>query len=124
MTINLLKDGSINIDMLARPERVDKVFITYTYELGTNHLRPRLLINDKTYYGDNIFIPLDLTTPLVNLTVSLLDGHSQAVHTYTGSFAYDKYCTVGPTKQNYNLYTYIQEIEKELIELKEKGEVI
>lgn len=124
MIIKLIHGGKIHIDMMERPERVDRVHIRYEYELGTNHLYPQLVINGHTHLGDNIFISLDEVTSRVDLIVRLLDINKRAVRTYVGNFTYDKYCTIGPKKNKYDLYEYVCALEEQIEKLKNEGEVI
>lgn len=103
------------------PEDVHSVEIEYQYELGTNHLKPKLTINNKIYTTNPIH--LDLSIDNVVIKVELLDAYGNVVHTYHGNYKYKKTCTIG-TEQHMDVYNELYRLYKEYKKLKDQGEVI
>lgn len=118
-----LRNESITIKQNNIPEYINKVFISYDYELGTNHYTPVLYIEDKVFKGNNIDIELDLNVDRVNMKVELLDTHNTIMKVYTGVYTYFKTCTIGD-RQHIDLYEEIDRLNEELKKLKEKGDVV
>ena len=118
-----LRNSEIIIKQNNIPEYVNKVFISYDYELGSNHYTPILYIEDKTFVGNNIDIELDLNVDRVNMTVDLIDSHNTVMKRYTGVYTYFKTCTIGD-RQHIDLYEEIDRLNEEIRKLKEKGDVV
>lgn len=130
MIVNL-KQEQIIIEPMVVPEPVQKVFIEYVFEQNTDHLVPYMYFNDVVYIGNHIFIDTSDSPHLSKIRVELLDNHKNVVRTYTGEFAYNKYCIIGRKPITPNLDTYINHLKQTIISLKQKitelenrGEVI
>lgn len=118
-----LRDGKIIIGDNRIPSETSGTYITYEYELGTNHYDTVLTIEGRLYYGKNPKVQLDFNKPYINLKVELYDTNHKLMRVYTGSYHYLKLCLLG----NMNLidiYNELKLLYNENRELKEKGEVI
>lgn len=119
-----LRNKKIIIEQNNVPENVNNVHIQYDFELGTNHLYPRLIVNNTDIFeGDHIDVNLDYAGPSINLVVELYDAHNILMRRYVCVRKYHKTCTLGDTK-HIDIYKELERVYKELKELKEKGEVI
>lgn len=119
-----LHDGVIDITHNNTTEPANRVFVSYDYEIGTNHLVPLLIVNaSDSYFGDNVKINLDLPNPEVSLTVYLVDKQDNIIRKYTSTYTCYKMCLLG-TKDYINIFNEIERLQKENAILKEKGEVI
>lgn len=118
-----LSDRRITIENNEVPEALAHTSISYKYELGTNHLVPKLYINNVLKLEkDKGFIDL---TPYdeLNLKVKLCDSNNQELHTYTGVFSLYKLGTVGP-EAHIDIYKKAEELEQQVKDLLEKGDII
>lgn len=119
-----LRKKEITLEPSTTPEPINAVQVSYIFELGTNHLVPRLTINDAyVYEGYHLTIPMDYNTNMLQLQVELLDPNKRVVHKYIGFCEFYKMCATG-TKEYIDVYKRLAQVEKELKELKEQGEVI
>jgi hypothetical protein len=118
-----LRNNKVIIENSQEPENANKVYISYDYELGTNHLTPKLTINENTYFGNNIYIPIDINTNCIDIKVELLDTRKRVIHRYTNTLQYYKMCAIGDV-DTLDIYTRYEKLKKEFEKLKEKGDVI
>lgn len=118
-----LKDNKINIKKNNIVEYVNRVLLSYEYELGTNHYTPVLYIADKVYKGNNIFVELDLNLDRVNMKVELLDYNNVVMRVYESTYTYFKTCTIGD-RQHIDLYEEIERLNNIIKRLEEKGDVV
>lgn len=118
-----LKDNKINIKKNNIVEYVNRVLLSYEYELGTNHYTPVLYIADKVYKGNNIFVELDLNLDRVNMKVELLDCNNVVMRVYESTYTYFKTCTIGD-RQHIDLYEEIERLNNIIKNLEEKGDVV
>ncbi len=118
-----LRNNNIIIEDNSIPVDVRKAKIIYDYELGTNHYKTILKINDKVYEGPNPIADLDLKSDTLLLKVELLDTHNRLMRTYTGTYKYIKLCLIGNTKL-IDTYEQLKVLQEENTKLKEQGEVI
>ena len=118
-----LKDNKINIKKNNIVEYVNRVLLSYEYELGTNHYTPVLYIADKVYRGNNIFVELDLNLDRVNMKVELLDCNDVVMRVYESTYTYFKTCTIGD-RQHIDLYEEIERLNNIIKRLEEKGDVV
>lgn len=118
-----LKDNKINIKKNNIVEYVNRVLLSYEYELGTNHYTPVLYIADKVYKGNNIFVELDLNLDRVNMKVELLDCNDVVMRVYESTYTYFKTCTIGD-RQHIDLYEEIERLNNIIKKLEEKGDVV
>lgn len=121
MIIKLNSDGTIDIMPQTVPESLDSVFIAYIFPKGLNHLRPVLTWGGVQYEGQNKYISKAPTN--FDMKVSL----------YNGNELYKEYkSTTKPTLYiGYNIELiqpdickYISKLEKEVKDLKERGDII
>jgi hypothetical protein len=118
-----LRDGKILISNNTIPSETSGTYITFEYELGTNHYDTVLSVNGHMYYGKNPKIELDFEDPLLTFKVDLYDVNKRLMRTYEGTYNYLKLCLIG----NNNLIDIHKQLEllyNENEKLKEKGEVI
>ena len=119
-----LHDGVITITHNNITEEAKRVYVTYEYEFGTNHLTPLLIVNRTMQYnGDGVEVNLDLLDPTVTLDVYLCDKYNTIVKHYNSSYICYKMCTLG-TKEYIDIYAELERLRQENTKLKEKGEVI
>ena len=118
-----LRKNKITLEPSTTPEPINAVKVSYIFELGTNHLVPRLTVNNNIYEGYHLIIPMDYSTDTLQLQVELLDPNKTVMRKYTGSCEFYKMCATG-TKEYIDVYKRLAQVEKELKELKEQGEVI
>lgn len=118
-----LRNKKIHLKENTVPSSVDAVTIRYDFELGTNHYKPVLTINSTVYNDIFPTVPLDLNTDKLNIRVDLYDTHGRIMRSYSNTFNYKRLCLIG-TDTLVDIYKKLQEVYKENIELKEKGEVI
>ena len=119
-----LRKNKITLEPSTTPEPINAVQVSYIFELGTNHLIPKLTVNGiDTYEGYHLTVPMDYFTNILQLKVELLDPNRTIVRTYKGSCEFYKMCATG-TKEYIDVYKRLAQVEKELKELKEQGEVI
>ena len=119
-----LRNKTIIIEQNNVPENVNNVHIHYDFELGTNHLYPRLIVNNTDIFeGDHIDVDLDYTGHSIDLVVELYDTNNIVMRKYVCVSNYYKTCTLGDIK-HIDIYKELERVYKELKELKEKGEVI
>lgn len=118
-----LRNNDIIIKKNNIVEYVNKVLLSYDYELGTNHFTPVLYIDDKIFKGNNIYVELDLNKDRVNMKVELLDCNDIVMRVYEHTYTYFKTCTIGD-RQHIDLYEEIERLYEEIRILKEKGDVI
>lgn len=119
-----LSEGQILIERCAVPFAPSSVLIDYAFEKGTAHLIPRLTVNKVQYKGDHPLISLLPLKDTCKLVVELLDTYDRVVKTYTSTFNVNNFITLGELPINRNMIQYIVELEKRIIELEEKGEVL
>lgn len=139
-----LKKKKINIIPMPVPEQSTHFYIQYMFESGTDHLVPRLSINNLEFIGDRKYINLTDTieTKDVKMTVELLDNNAEVLHRYTLTVPHVHYSTFGilPVRPDFAAHIrYLEnrmeqmvikhEAEKALLraritELEEMGEVI
>lgn len=122
MILNL-RNGVITITHNNITEEAKRVYVTYNYEFGTNHLTPLLVVNGAQYRGDGVEVNLDLPKPEVTLDVYLYDKYNNIIKRYRSSYICYKMCTLG-TKEFVDIYAELERLRKENAVLKEKGEVI
>ena len=118
-----LKDNKINVKKNNIVEYVNRVLLSYEYELGTNHYTPVLYIADKVYKGNNIYVELDLNLDIVNMKVELLDCNDVVMRVYESTYTYFKTCTIGD-RQHIDLYEEIERLNNIIKKLEEKGDVV
>lgn len=119
-----LRNNTILIEQNNVPENVNSMYIQYDFELGTNHLYPRLIVNDvHVFEGNHIKVSLDYPVDTLKLIVELYDTHNTIIRRYTQTFNYYKMCTLGDA-QHIDIYKELERVYKEIKEIKEKGEVI
>lgn len=118
-----LRNKQIIIEEGGIPAFTAGVSIRYDYELGTNHYKTLLYINDQLYKGMYPLVPLDLDTDTVKIKVELLDTHDSVIRVYEGTFKYLKLCLIGE-QSIVDIYEELQRLYRENKELKEKGDVI
>lgn len=118
-----LRNKTITIEEGGIPAFTAGVSIRYDYELGTNHYKTLLYINDQLYEGMYPLVPLDLDTDTVKIKVELIDTHDSVIRKYEGTFKYLKLCLIGE-QSIVDIYEELQRLYKENKELKEKGDVI
>lgn len=118
-----LRNKQITIEEGGIPAFTAGVSIRYDYELGTNHYKTLLYINDQLYKGMYPLVPLDLDTDEIKIKVELLDTHDSVIRKYEGTFKYLKLCLIGE-QSIVDIYEELQRLYKENQELKEKGDVI
>lgn len=119
-----LRNKRVIIEENTVPDRVNDIQIKYDYELGTNHYKTVLTLNETQFYvGYNPIVSLDTDKSTVIFKVDLYDTHNKLVREYTGTYNYCKLCLVGTSKLM-DVYKELKRLSKENKELKEKGEVI
>lgn len=118
-----LRNKKIIIEENSIPSDVHHTPITYDYELGTNHYRTILTIENSTYEGLNPEVNLDYDRNDLNIRVELYDTHSTLMRTYTGTYKYLKLCLIG-TDNLMDIYKQLKLLYNENVKLKEQGEVI
>jgi hypothetical protein len=132
MIIQLSK-GKLKIDQMPRPEQAVYVFLEYVFEPSTNHLTPKLTINNKSYIGNRVYINMDieLTNKSYPIRVDLLNGSNNVVYTYTGNATHTPYILFGrrPVRPDYEDHVYqltetIEALQARIQELEEEGDVI
>ncbi len=105
------------------PEEISNCKIKYEFELGTNHLVPRLIINNKVFVGDNIRISLEHLTNRAQITVLLSDANQVIFRTYKGEFKVYKTFTIGDAA-HIDVYKDLVKAYERIEQLEEQGEVI
>lgn len=118
-----LRNGKILIENNSIPSDVYNTVIQYDYELGTNHYKTILYIEDAVYEGNAPQINLDYNKTNLNLKVELIDTHDRVVRSYGGTYAYLKLCLLG-TPNLIDIFEQLKLLYNENIKLKEQGEVI
>lgn len=119
-----LHDGVITITHNNITEEAKRVYVTYEYEFGTNHLTPLLIVNKTMRYnGDGVEVNFDTQEPIVTLDVYLCDKYNNIIKRYNSSYICYKMCTLG-TKEYLDVYAELDRLRQENAKLKEKGEVI
>lgn len=120
-----LRNNEIIIENNHIPECTSNVSINYDYELGTNHLTPKLYINNSIYVGTNIRLSLDLPESYntLDICVELLDAHGTVIRKYNTITHYYKTCVLG-TPEHIDIVNRLMQLTEELQKLKDKGEVI
>lgn len=118
-----LRNGKIIIEENTIPSDVYNTPISYDYELGTNHYRTILTVEDTVYEGHNPKVNLDYSKPSLSLNVHLLDAHKCIIKSYTGTYKYMKLCLIG-SDNLMDIYKQLELLYNENVKLKEQGEVI
>lgn len=122
-----LRKKKINIKPMSVPEPLTKCLIKYAFEYGTNHLTPRLSINNHKFIGNKIFVDLTEALAISNeaiIKVELIDGQGVAIRTYTLDTRGYKYVLLGDRPVRPDFEDYIKELEAKIEELESEGEVI
>jgi hypothetical protein len=121
-----LKNEKIFLVPMQAPEAMDNVYIQYEYETGTNHLTPKLTVENNVYYGNRVFIDLrrDIYKKVLTFTVQLYNSDKMVVRTYTGKFPLHSYIVLGPKLVRPDMETYIKYLEEKIDQLENEGEVI
>lgn len=118
-----LRNGKIIIEENTIPSDVYNTSISYDYELGTNHYKTILTVEDTVYEGHNPKVNLDYSKPRLRLNVHLLDAHKRIIKSYTGTYKYMKLCLIG-SDNLMDIYKQLELLYNENVKLKEQGEVI
>ena len=115
-----LKKKKIVITPMAIPEPAHHFYIQYTFEPGTNHLLPRLTIDNKEYFGNRVYINLTdaMKTKDVKLVVDLLDNQSMSLYKYTATLPHTNYSVIGemPIRPDFN--EHVRKLELAIEQLK------
>lgn len=121
MIIKLNSNGSIDILPQSVPEPLDRVFISYIFPKGLNHLRPVLTWGNVDYEGQNKCISKSAV------------GFDMKVTLYNGNEFYQEFKTTHEPLLyvGYNIEliqpdicAYVSKLEKEIKNLKERGDII
>lgn len=118
-----LRNETITVEANEIPLNTSSTFITYDYELGTNHYDTVLTVCDRVYKGKNPEVNLDCNYPFIGIKVELFDTNERLMRVYTGIFSYIKLCLIG-TSELIDVYKQLEILYNENIKLKEQGEVI
>ena len=118
-----LRNGKILIENNTVPSDVHNTIVCYDYELGTNHYKTLLYIEDKVYEGSAVNTQIDYNKPQIEFKVELIDTHNRVVRKYTGTYIYLKLCLIG-TSEITDIYKQLELLYNENVKLKEQGEVI
>lgn len=124
MIIKLKPNGTLEVLPQAVPEFSENILIEYIMPKGLNHLQAVLQWGTDKFIGNNIRITKNPTN-LFPFKVTLYDGddiyktytlqENQIAHTYIG---------YNILKLHPNIIKYVEDLEKENKELRERGDVI
>ena len=125
MILNL-KNGKIVLVPMDVPEAIQDVYVKYNFEINTNHLIPELIIEDKIYKGNRVFIDLrsEIYKPVLSLVVNLYNSNKVIVKTYEGNLPLHTYVVLGDKLIRPDIEAYIRKLEARIEQLENEGEVI
>lgn len=118
-----LRNKRIIIEDNQIPEDVYNTHIVYDYELGTNHYKTVLQIENDVYFGNSPKVNLDYNIDEINFNVKLIDVHGRCVREYSGVYRFKKLCLIG-IHELMDVYKQLKQLQEENTKLKEQGEVI
>lgn len=121
MILKLNTDGSITIEPQRVPESLDKVYISYIFPKGLNHLKPVLTWGGIDYVGNEMYISKTPTN--FDMRVTLYNG-TEIYKAYKTKEVPSLFIGYNITKIEPDLIKHITELEAELKELKERGDII
>jgi hypothetical protein len=121
MIIKLNKDSTITVMPREVPENLNNVFISYIFPKGLNHLQPVLIWGTEVFEGQNRCVSKSPTG--FNMKVILYDG-KQVYKEYKSDVVPELYVGYNIELLEPNLCKYVRALEKEVTELKEKGDVL
>ena len=121
MIIKLNTDGSITIAPQACPESLDAIYLSYIFPKGLNHLQPVLNWGGEIFEGHSKFIKKKNYNFHMKVT---LYAEGELVKTYKQSVQPSLYVGYHIEKIQPNIVQRMRELELEVIELKERGDII
>lgn len=121
MIIKLNSNGSIDIVPQVVPESLDSVLISYVFPTGLNHLKPVLTWGGVRYEGQNIYISKVSTK--FDMKVSLYNGN-ELYKEYRASTQPTLYIGYNIERIQPDIFKHMQELEQEVKDLKERGDII
>lgn len=121
MIIKLNSNGTIDIEPQVVPESLDNVLISYIFPRGLNHLKPVLTWGGVKYEGQNVYI--SKTPTRFDMKVSLYDG-TEVYKEYRTSEVPTLYVGYHIERIQPDILRRVKELEKEVKDLKERGDII
>lgn len=122
MIIKLNLDGTITIKPMKVPENLESVRISYVFPKGLDYLQPMLVWGGEVFEGNNLRI--SKKPPYFDMVVHLFNANGEHVREYVLKETPDLYIGYGIKTLSPDIIAYIQELEKENKDLKEKGDLI
>lgn len=135
-----LKEQRLIIMPMVVPELLQHFHIKYTFEPGTDHLMPCLIIGTNKYFGQHIYIDVSQIKPFADtpIKVELHDARGIVIKQYTCTTMFNHYGLFGEKPIRPDLEFYVQQLEEhiddllvqiqlkesEIKALNEKGDVI
>lgn len=119
-----LRNRKIEVVSMKVPLSTERFNIMVDFEPGTQHLKPRIYIDDVEYL-EGVLNKLKIKkNKRVDIRVDLSDHNNRVLHTYRANVMYYNYSLFGELPHRVDYDEYVQELENRIKTLEERGEVI